>query len=360
MSLNELALFKNVKITPDYSVVHDMDPDTWKQYLMGELWESNPEWNNDSPEILFQQNVNYYRMPETIRVEGNFDLIRQATYGFLHDPAGVTNPSFGTVFFFVNDVRLLKQHSNQVTEGGDATVVDVCELDISIDVWSSYGGKFELYDSYVERRHMPRWKNEGTEQVPDWKPIYYPNAAQGIEGAYENENIESVVKPKTFPNLSPYNEDVDITIEIAIVTWMNKQGELQMFAFPEGHASIRSAGDYTLTLYYGMGGTFKQCVDASAALAGDALYTAMGISAEFIQSICVVKGWQELTDNLSLGTGDVILIDNIGHAETVTVNNREYVYFVIASSADVIPPNDVLSLNPEDNPNISCSEYFPP
>ena len=159
MSLNELALFKNVKITPDYSVVHDMDPDTWKQYLMGELWESNPEWNNDSPEILFQQNVNYYRMPETIRVEGNFDVIRQATYGFLHDPAGVANPSFGTVFFFVNDVRLLKQHANQVTEGGDATVVDVCELDISIDVWSSYGGKFELYDSYVERRHMPRWKN---------------------------------------------------------------------------------------------------------------------------------------------------------------------------------------------------------
>ncbi len=336
MSLNKLCLFKNVKITPDYSVVHDMDPDTWKQYLMGELWESNPEWNNDSPEILFSQNVNYYRMPETIRVEGNFDVIRQATYGFLHDPTGVTNPSFGTVFFFVNDVRLLKQHSNQVTEGGDATVVDVCELDISIDVWSSYGGKFELYDSYVERRHMPRWKNEGTEQVPDWKPIYYPNAAQGIEGAYENENIESVVKPKTFPNLSPYNEDVDITIEIAIVTWLNKEGEMHMFAFPEGHANIRLAGDFIVPLFYGMGGTFKQCVDASAALAGDALYTAMGISAEFIQSICVVKGWQELTDNLSLGTGDVILIDNIGHAETVTVNNREYVYFVIASSASLM------------------------
>ena len=30
MSLNKLYLFKNVKITPDYSVVHDMDATTWK------------------------------------------------------------------------------------------------------------------------------------------------------------------------------------------------------------------------------------------------------------------------------------------------------------------------------------------
>lgn len=334
MSLNKLCLFKNVKITPDYSVVHDMDPDTWREYLTGELWETNPDWNNDAPEILFSQTVNYYRMPETIRIEGNFDLIRQATYGFLHDPAGVANPSFGTVFFFVNDVRLLKQHCNQVTEGGDATVVDVCELDISIDVWSSYGGKFELYDSYVERRHMPRWKNVSADpDNPDWQPIYYPNAAQGIEGAYEKESVEPVVKPKTFPNLAPYMEDVDIDIEIAIVTWLNKQGELQMFAFPEGHANIRLAGDFALTLFYGMGGTFKPCVGVSAALVGDTLYTAMGISAEFIQSICVVKGWQELVDNLRLGTGDVVLISNIGYAETVTINNTEYVYFVIASSS---------------------------
>ena len=333
MSLNELKLFKNVKITPDYSVVHDMDPETWRQYLTGELWESNPEWNNDSPEIVFSQTVNYYRMPDVIRIEGNFELIRQSTYGFLHDPTGVANPSFGTVFFFINDVRLLKQHSNQVTAGEDVTVTDVCELDISVDVWSTYGGKFELYDSYVERRHMPRWKNVSVDpDNPDWKPIYYPNAGQGVEGAYEKENVEPVVKPKTFSNLSPYMDDVDIDIQIAIVTWLNKEGEMHIFAFPEGHASIRLAGDFIVPLYYGMGGTFKQCVDASAALAGDALYTAMGISAEFIQSICVIKGWQSLVDNLHTGVGDIIVIPNIGYAETVTVNNHEYVYFVIASS----------------------------
>ena len=333
MSLNKLALFKNVKITPDYSVVHDMDPETWRQYLTGELWESNPEWNNDSPEIVFSQTVNYYRMPDVIRIEGNFELIRQSTYGFLHDPTGVANPSFGTVFFFINDVRLLKQHSNQVTAGEDVTVTDVCELDISVDVWSTYGGKFELYDSYVERRHMPRWKNVSVDpDNPDWKPIYYPNAGQGVEGAYEKENVEPVVKPKTFSNLSPYMDDVDIDIQIAIVTWLNKEGEMHIFAFPEGHASIRLAGDFIVPLYYGMGGTFKQCVDASAALAGDALYTAMGISAEFIQSICVIKGWQSLVDNLHTGVGDIIVIPNIGYAETVTVNNHEYVYFVIASS----------------------------
>ena len=45
MSLNELKLFKNVKITPDYSVVHDMDSDTWKDYLMGWLDPMPPDAN---------------------------------------------------------------------------------------------------------------------------------------------------------------------------------------------------------------------------------------------------------------------------------------------------------------------------
>ena len=322
MSLNELALFKNVKITPDYSVVHDMDPDTWKQYLMGELWESNPEWNNDSPEILFSQNVNYYRMPETIRVEGNFDVIRQATYGFLHDPTGVTNPSFGTVFFFVNDVRLLKQHSNQVTEGGDATVVDVCELDISIDVWSSYGGKFELYDSYVERRHMPRWKNEGTEQVPDWKPIYYPNAAQGIEGAYEPESEEPLVKPKT---LTTSVGTEHVTVNVGIMSVLDRDGNLSVLAFLEGQSDVLDHG-YKRTLWKGSGSVFTACF-APSQLVSDAVYTAIGIDAEYIQSFCVVKGWQTLTDSLGVHGGNQITINpgSLGYAETFVIDNFTYV-----------------------------------
>ena len=174
MSLNKLALFKNVKITPDYSVVHDMDIETWKNYLMG--WLDPMPADTDTPEIVFSGTVNYYRMPETIRVEGNYDAIRKATYGFLEDGRHEGNEhlrtSFKVLFFWVKDVRLLKQAANvDNTDPSDPLWKDVCELDVELDVWSSYAGCFELYDSYVERRHMPRWKNEGTEQVPDWKPI---------------------------------------------------------------------------------------------------------------------------------------------------------------------------------------------
>lgn len=364
MSLNELALFKNVKITPDYSVVHDMDPDTWKKYLMGELWESNPEWNTDSPEILFSQNVNYYRMPETIRVEGNFDLIRQATYGFLHDPAGVTNPSFGTVFFFVNDVRLLKQHSNQVTEGEDATVVDVCELDISIDVWSSYGGKFELYDSYVERRHMPRWKNEGTEQVPDWKPIYYPNAAQGVDGAYEPETEEPLVKPKTLntPLIGPENIDINI----GIMSVLDKDGNLSVLAFLEGQSNVLDHG-YKRTLWVGSNNVFKPCF-APSQLVSDDVYTAIGVDADYIQSFCVVKGWQDLTDGLSLHNDQIVInTGSLGYQETFVIGNFEYVYFILANKDHstsnlgeftVLRESDVTPVAPDHDAQPEDGEYL--
>ena len=326
MSLNELKLFKNVKITPDYSVVHDMDPDTWRQYLTGELYPVNPDWNNDSPEILFSQTVNYYRMPETIRIEGNFDLIRQATYGFLHDPTGVANPSFGSIFFFVNDVRLLKQHSNQVTAAGDVTVQDVCELDISIDVWSSYGGKFELYDSYVERRHMPRWKNEGTELVPDWKPIYYPNAGQGVDGAYEPESEEPLVKPKT---LTTSVGTEHVTINVGIMSVLDKDGNLSVLAFVEGQSDVLDHG-YKRTLWKGSGGTFNACF-APSQLVSDDIYAAIGIDAEYIQSFCVVKGWQDLTDSLGVHGGNQITINpgSLGYEETFVINNFTYVYFIL-------------------------------
>ena len=327
MSLNELKLFKNVKITADYSVVHDMDPDTWRQYLTGELYPVNPDWNNDSPEILFSQTVNYYRMPETIRSEGNFDLIRQATYGFLHDPTGVANPSFGSIFFFVNDVRLLKQHANQVTAGGDVTVQDVCELDISIDVWSSYGGKFELYDSYVERRHMPRWKNVSADpDNPDWKPIYYPNAGQGVDGAYEPESEEPLVKPKT---LTTSVGTEHVTINVGIMSVLDKDGNLSVLAFVEGQSDVLDHG-YKRTLWKGSGGTFNACF-APSQLVSDDIYAAIGIDAEYIQSFCVVKGWQDLTDSLGVHGGNQITINpgSLGYEETFVINNFTYVYFIL-------------------------------
>ena len=346
MSLNELKLFKNVKITPDYSVVHDMDPDTWRQYLTGELYPVNPDWNNDSPEILFSQTVNYYRMPETIRIEGNYDDLRKATYGFLHDPTGVVNPSFGTVFFFVNDVRLLKQHSNQVTAGGDVTVQDVCELDISIDVWSSYGGKFELYDSYVERRHMPRWKNEGTTENPDWKPIYYPNAAQGVEGAYKVENIEKLVKGKEFAGtrLNPVLYDIpdptknyEVGLEIGIMTYLSREGELKILAFAGCLVSpTDSDKDHSANfmVWFGDNG-FKWVVNPFTATT-ERFLTAVGLSADFIQSFNVFKAPQALQEQLSTTVDGQVLCPSLGYKERVTIDDTEMIYFNLIGGADFL------------------------
>ena len=288
MSLNELKLFKNVKITADYSVVHDMDPDTWRQYLTGELYPVNPDWNNDSPEILFSQTVNYYRMPETIRIEGNFDLIRQATYGFLHDPTGVANPSFGSIFFFVNDVRLLKQHANQVTAGGDVTVQDVCELDISIDVWSSYGGKFELYDSYVERRHMPRWENVSADpDNPDWKPIYYPNAGQGVDGAYTQEAVEDLTPGKLI-NLPDPVPDGMADMKFILVTYIDKtSGELfTLIGADVAFTPISGGWDTSFNPVYKTFNT-KRYFRLEDVLDGS-LFSAASLVAEYVQSIVVL------------------------------------------------------------------------
>ena len=151
MSLNKLALFKNVKITPDYSVVHDMDSDTWKDYLMGWL-DPMPADANPPENVFYDEHVNYYRMPETIRIEANYDIIRTATYGYLEDGLSEGNPgvnvSFRRIFFWVDDVRILKQFCNRDLESSPIEYKDVVELDITIDVWSSYAGKFELYDSF--------------------------------------------------------------------------------------------------------------------------------------------------------------------------------------------------------------------
>ena len=294
MSLNELKLFKNVKITPDYSVVHDMDPNTWRQYLTGELYPVNPDWNNDSPEIIFSQTVNYYRMPETIRIEGNFDLIRQATYGFLHDPTGVANPSFGSIFFFVNDVRLLKQHSNQVTAGGDVTVQDVCELDISIDVWSSYGGKFELYDSYIERRHMPRWKNVSADpDNPDWQPIYYPNAAQGIEGAMEMEQKEDVTPGIVREHVS----NVPIDMEWYLISILDKDGVCNVYMGARGVVKDESGTITNVYPIYSYDGSKRMF--AYGDILNGSIYSnsELNTSAEFVQSITVVPSMGDYWNN---------------------------------------------------------------
>ena len=334
MSLNKLCLFKNVKITPDYSVVHDMDIETWKNYLLG--WLDPMPADSDTPEIVLSQTVNYYRMPEVIRVEGNYDAIRKATYGFLEDGRHEGNEtlrtSFKVLFFWVKDVRLLKQAANvDNTDPSDPLWKDVCELDVELDVWSTYAGCFELFDSYIERRHMPRWENKGTEQVPDWQPIYYPNAAQGIETAYEKENNANIRPPvhKTNPFLG---EDCDIDVYLAVITYVNNSGQLVMIVLPGCYAVHSGVGRWVMCASNGQVGSWHRYCGIFAIL-DSRFYTALGISAEFVQSISVVKAWSEIYDSIAFSSdGCVIFRQPVGFESSFTVDNTTWYYLTVTDA----------------------------
>lgn len=279
MSLNSLYLFRNVKITPDYSAVHDLTPQQWRDFLLGQSGskQSGGElvWSNSGK-------LNYYRMPDTIRIEGNFDELRQATYGFLEDgmwnedqPAKKT--SFKQMFFWVTDVRLVTQRTGDTLEGSQTVFRDVVELQVELDTWSTYGvGSFELYDSFVERRHMPRWKNMDTEENPWWEPIYYPDAGQGIEGAYRKEDSQDLTKPLV---LDTYDNTYDP--RFIVVFALEKSGLAQIYIGVDvelrlGYAQVYK--DYSEGIVcFGI----QQILDGS-------FFTSAGITQENVQSIVVV------------------------------------------------------------------------
>ena len=302
MSLNKLALFKNVKITPDYSVVHDMDSDTWKDYLLGQL-DPMPADSSPPENVYYDERVNYYRMPETIRIEANYDIIRTATYGYLEDGLSEgnegVNVSFRRIFFWVDDVRILKQFCNRDLESSSVEYKDVLELDITVDVWSSYGGQFELYDSYVERRHMPRWKKKTVSGVTAYEPIYYPNAAQGIEGAYQQEAIE---------DLTPYSKDSGVTMDpkYILVNVIDKtSGELSTFIGMDVIVT-RGQNPPTYESVYHVYDT-KKIFGLQSILDGTAFsQNELNITVENIQSIVVLPYLGPITkclqQNLSGGT----------------------------------------------------------
>lgn len=287
MSLNKLCLFKNVKITPDYSVVHDMDIETWKKYLLG--WLDPMPADSDTPEIVLSQTVNYYRMPEVIRVEGNYDAIRKATYGFLEDGRHEGNEhlrtSFKVLFFWVKDVRLLKQAANvDNTDPSDPLWKDVCELDVELDVWSTYAGCFELFDSYIERRHMPRWENKGTDLSPDWQPIYYPNAAQGIEGSYESESVQELITPFVGPQT-----DKKYMIYTIYVVYMDTSGVITIY---RGYiAYVQTLVDdvytYVHTRVHRQIGVYDKDVFDYTEILDGTFYTKNNLNAAYVQAIFV-------------------------------------------------------------------------
>ena len=297
MSLNSLYLFSNVRITPDYSVVHDMDPDTWRDFLLGQLDPMPPGADHDTVYVNTQK-LNYYRMPDVIRIEGNYDVIRKATYGLLQD--GMWNDqqpaktSFKYVFFWVKNVRLITQRVNDHTEGTKTVFDDVVELELEMDTWSTYGiGAFKLYDSFVERRHMDRWVNKGTDLSPDWQPVYYPNAGQGVEGAYELEDSKDITLPK-----STGGKHVDP--RYIIVFALKTTGEACLFIGMDAYVEEDSAfqpvyrNHAQSQVYFGLEGI----LDGSFYGAGGA-----NITADLVQSIVVVPSLRMLQHALKIPSG---------------------------------------------------------
>lgn len=292
MSLNSLYLFKNVKITPDYSAVHDLTPQRWRDFLLGQSGSKQ-----SGGELVWSSigKLNYYRMPDTIRIEGNFDELRQATYGLLEDgewdekkPEKKT--SFKQLFFWVADVRLVTQRTVDTLEGSQTVFRDVVELQVEPDVWSTYGvGSFELYDSFVERRHMPRWKNTGTDEKPVWEPIYYPDAGQGIEGAYRKEDSQDLTKPVVFAN---YDDSFDP--RFIIVFALAKSGTAKIFI----GVDVETRSGY-VPVYEDYSEGFV-CFGVEDILDGK-FFAAAGITQEDVQSIVVVPYLAGLKECLRLG-----------------------------------------------------------
>ena len=359
MSLNKLALFKNVKITPDYSVVHDMDSDTWKDYLMGWLDPMPPDAN--PPEnVYYDEKVNYYRMPETIRIEANYDIIRTATYGYLEDGLSEGNPgvnvSFRRIFFWVDDVRILKQFCNRDLESSPVEYKDVVELDITVDVWSSYAGKFELYDSFVERRHMPRWKEKTVGGVTTYEPIYYPNAAQGIEGAYQEEAVEDLTGNVELPGYTgTFNP------QFIIVTAVDTHGNtfvrigMNVNHSVEGTIKVHIDNNINTNCLFGIDAIMND---------GNDLYTALGFSSDFVQSISVVPFIPRLKEMLRLGFSGgnfFVYIDPTDvvfnyYFSIVTIPGAEYSYITIKQNGEL----QSLMMPGFFNPNIVAPDHDAP
>ena len=297
MALNTLYLFSNVRITPDYSVVHDMDPDTWHDFLMGWL---DPMPPGADQQIVYSNNLklNYYRMPDTLRIEGNYDKLKNATYGFLQD--GMYNDqqpaktSFKYIFFWVKDVRLITQRTSDRTEGGQTVFDDVVELELEMDTWSTYGvGAFELYDSFVERRHMDRWVNKGTDLSPDWQPIYYPNAGQGVEGAYEMEDSKDIT-------ISKYTGGKHVDPRYILVFALKTTGEACIFIGMDAYVQEDDAfqpvyrNHAQSQVYFGL----EDILDGSFYGAGGA-----NITADLVQSIVVVPSLRSLQFAMQIPSG---------------------------------------------------------
>jgi len=284
--LHSVYLFKDVKITPDYSVVHDLTPDEWKKYLIGDA--NNPGHGD----LVYQESLNYYRLPDVIRIEANYDEIRKVTYGMIDgtrntDPKQlVIRESFERpMFFFVKDVRLIRQDSltdkEEQTRPWTWDVKDVVELEIAEDVWSNNNGSFELYDSFVERRHMDRWVNTGTENNPIWEHIYYPNAAQGVDGAMKKENMTPIspFKQAIYHQGQTDEFRVNYSTKCFLVTAIKPNGQQTSIVCLDTYHPSYTQSHY---LYHTYNTCRYLCIED---LLDGTFFTATGLTAENVQSV---------------------------------------------------------------------------
>jgi len=312
VSLHTVRLYNKVNITPDYSIVTDLAPKDWLTLLNGGNFRGQPVLPVAT--TAWQGVVNYYRLPDVLRIEAPYNDIRKVTYGsIVGENSSSTQDAFERpMFFWVKKIRLVKEAASSADSAEVNGVVvqsDIVELEISVDVWSSNYSKFELYDSFVERRHMDRWVSDGA-TPPNITPLYYPNAAQGVEGSMRPSIKEDITKPIVIPDL----QGVEVNLMWIVVSALDSDGKNQIFLGVMGRNAVN---DTDITIY-NYGGTkpvfgWKEVMDGS-------LYSALHLSADFIQSICVVPSLGSYWDGkitLKLTPDPRIVVDyntNVGES----------------------------------------------
>lgn len=311
--LPTISLYRNVKITRDYSVVHDMNQGDWMRYLenINDVQGGDPS----PPSRIYSRGVNYYRLPDVIRLEGRYDLIRTATYGMLSYIEGPENHIY---FFWVDSVRLVKASVNDT-----GTRNDVVELTVSADVWSNKFTDCQLYDTFIARRHELRWFRDHTDpDDPDawvYHPRYFPNAADDVGGAYEPEgDPQDLTAPLEFPGVSG-----EFDLRFIVINALDNDGKQRIII--GCNATNETGVEYPV---YTQPNGNKAIFSLGELMAGDVFGTETGdtgIGASEVQSITVTP-----------------FIEAINGAVNIDSNNHLYIkdsYIPFASNFNVVEDN---------------------
>ena len=289
--LNTLQIFNGVKTTRDYSVVMGLSKSAWYTALTNEHT------------VVYSENVNYYRLFDRIRIEAKYETIRTCPYGclILRDEDGSDYDKF---YFWIDEVKLLKQGCLTERDSGDVIISqnDVLELTIAEDVWANNYSEIMLRDSYVERRHMPRWENIGTDLSPVWKPVYYANAGQGVEGAYTLETREDAYKnileeDFDWDPLGDGPEKATAKMFFVQISVLKSDGQTKIYGIPIGVTTSENYSWYINITENPSGNGYKfyllnDIIDGT-------FYDDAGITADNVQSIVIYPMMSNLLDSVT-------------------------------------------------------------